>query len=62
MALAFTLLFVLLHLVAMRTEILRRRVRALQQTPVERAALVRLKLKPCPISARTRSSSSRPMA
>ena len=33
MALAFTLLFVLLHLIAMRAEILRRRVRALQQTP-----------------------------
>jgi heme exporter protein C len=39
-ALAFTLLFVLLHLIAMRAEILRRRVRALQQTQVERAALV----------------------
>jgi heme exporter protein C len=40
MALAFTLLFVLLHLVAMRAEILRRRVRALQLSQVERAALV----------------------
>jgi heme exporter protein C len=40
MALAFTLLFILLHLIAMRAEILRRRVRALQQTQVERAALV----------------------
>jgi heme exporter protein C len=40
MAIAFTVLFVLLHLIAMRTEILRRRVRALQQTQVERAALV----------------------
>jgi heme exporter protein C len=40
MAIAFTLLFVLLHLIAMRAEILRRRVRALQQTQVERAALV----------------------
>jgi heme exporter protein C len=40
MAVAFTLLFVLLHLIAMRAEILRRRVRALQQTQVERAALV----------------------
>ena len=40
MALAFTLLFVLLHLIAMRAEILRRRVRALRQTQVERAALV----------------------
>jgi heme exporter protein C len=40
MALAFTLLFVLLHLIAMRAEILRRRVRALQQSQVERAALV----------------------
>jgi heme exporter protein C len=38
MALAFTLLFVLLHLIAMRAEILRRRVRALQQIAVERAA------------------------
>jgi heme exporter protein C len=40
MALAFTLLFVLLHLVAMRAEILRRRVRAMQLTQVEQAALV----------------------
>ena len=32
MAIAFTLLFVLLHLIAMRAEILRRRVRALQQS------------------------------
>ena len=40
MAIAFTLLFVLLHLMAMRAEILRRRVRALQQSQVERAALV----------------------
>ncbi len=40
MALAFTLLFVLLHLIAMRAEILRRRVRALQLSQVERAALV----------------------
>jgi heme exporter protein C len=30
---------VLLHLLAMRAEILRRRIRALQQTQVERAAL-----------------------
>jgi heme exporter protein C len=40
MALAFTLLFILLHLISMRAEILRWRVRALQQTQVERAALV----------------------
>ncbi|HEY6669318.1 MAG TPA: heme ABC transporter permease [Methyloceanibacter sp.] len=40
MAIAFTLLFVLLHLIAMRAEILRRRVHALQQTQVERASLV----------------------
>ena len=40
MAVAFTLLFVLLHLIAMRAEILRRRVRAMQQKQVERAALV----------------------
>ena len=40
MAVAFTLLFVLLHLIAMRAEILRRRVRALRQTQVEQAALV----------------------
>jgi len=40
MAAAFTLLFVLLHLIAMRAEIYRRRVRALQLTQVERAALV----------------------
>jgi heme exporter protein C len=38
MAVAFTLLFVLLHLVAMRAEILRRRVQALQRTRVEQAA------------------------
>ena len=40
MALAFTLLFILLHLISMRAQILRRRVRALQQAQVERAALV----------------------
>jgi heme exporter protein C len=40
MALALTLLFILLHLISMRAEILRRRVRALRQTQVERAALV----------------------
>ena len=40
MAVAFTLVFVLLHLIAMRAEILRRRVRALQQTQVEQSALV----------------------
>jgi heme exporter protein C len=40
MGVAFTLLFILLHLLSMRAEILRRRVRALQQTQVERAALV----------------------
>ena len=39
MALAFTLLFVLLHLIAMRAEILRRRVRAMQLSQVEHAAL-----------------------
>ncbi|HEX2447248.1 MAG TPA: heme ABC transporter permease [Methyloceanibacter sp.] len=39
MTLAFTLLFVLLHLIAMRAEILRRRVRAMQLTQVEHAAL-----------------------
>ncbi len=38
MALGFTLLFVLLHLIAIRAEILRRRVHALQQIAVERAA------------------------
>jgi heme exporter protein C len=38
MAVAFTLLFVLLHLLAMRAEILRRRVHALRQIAVERAA------------------------
>ena len=36
---AFTALFVLLHLLAMRAEILRRRVHALQQTQVEHATL-----------------------
>ena len=40
MAIAFALIFTLLHLIAMRAEILRRRVRALQQTQVARAALV----------------------
>ena len=40
MALAFTLLFVLLHLVAMRAEILRRRGRAMQPSQVEHATLV----------------------
>ena len=40
MATAFTLLFVLLHLIAMRAEIYRRRVHAMQQSQVERAALV----------------------
>jgi heme exporter protein C len=40
MALALTLLFVLLHLIAMRAEILRCRVRAMQLTQVEHAALV----------------------
>jgi heme exporter protein C len=39
MTLAFTLLFVLLHVIAMRAEILRRRVRAMQLTQVEHAAL-----------------------
>ena len=37
MAIAFTSLFVLLHLLAMRAEILRRRVRAMQQSQVEHA-------------------------
>jgi heme exporter protein C len=40
MAVGFTLLFVLLHLIAMRAEIYRRRVHAMQQMTVERAALV----------------------
>jgi len=39
MAIAFALLFATLHLIAMRAEILRRRVRALQQTHVAHAAL-----------------------
>jgi heme exporter protein C len=38
MALAFTLLFITLHLAAMRNEILRRRVRTLMLAQVERAA------------------------
>jgi heme exporter protein C len=38
MAGGFTLLFVLLHLIAMRAEILRRRVHTLQQIAVKRAA------------------------
>jgi heme exporter protein C len=41
MAAGFTLLFIVLHLVAMRAEILRRRVHALQQIAVERAAAAR---------------------
>jgi len=39
MGAAFAALFVLLHLIAMRAEILRRRVRALQQTQVAHAAV-----------------------
>lgn len=39
MAVGFTLLFVVLHLIAMRAEILRRRVRAMQQMQIEHAAL-----------------------
>jgi heme exporter protein C len=39
MAVAFTLLFILLHLLAMRAEILRRRVRAMQQSQVEHATV-----------------------
>jgi len=39
MGAAFAALFMLLHLIAMRAEILRRRVRALQQTQVARATL-----------------------
>jgi heme exporter protein C len=39
MAIAFTVLFVILHLIAMRAEILRRRVHAMQKTQVEHAAL-----------------------
>jgi heme exporter protein C len=39
MAIAFALLFATLHIIAMRAEILRRRVRALQQTHVAHAAL-----------------------
>ena len=40
MAAGFTLLFVLLHLIAMRAEILRRRVRAMQQMQIDHVALV----------------------
>jgi heme exporter protein C len=40
MAADFTLLFVLLHLIAMRAEIYRRRVHAMRQTQVEHEALV----------------------
>jgi heme exporter protein C len=39
MAAGFALLFVALHLIAMRAEILRRRVRAMQQMQIERVAL-----------------------
>ena len=42
MALGFTVLFVALHLKAMRNEILRRRVKALQMAEVERAQTGRL--------------------
>jgi heme exporter protein C len=42
MAVGFTLLFVALHLKAMRNEILRRRVKALQMAEVERAQAGRL--------------------
>jgi heme exporter protein C len=42
MALGFTVLFVALHLKAMRNEILRRRVKALQMAEVERAQAGRL--------------------
>jgi len=38
MAIAFTLLFVTLHLAAMRNEILRRRVRSLQMMQASRVA------------------------
>jgi len=38
MAIAFTLLFIAIHLAAMRNEILRRRVRSLMLTQAERAA------------------------
>jgi heme exporter protein C len=40
MAVGFTMLFFLLHLLAMRAEIHRRRVQSLQQVEVQRAALV----------------------
>ena len=40
MAAGFTLLFITLHLIAMRAEILRRRVRAMQQMQIEHATLV----------------------
>jgi heme exporter protein C len=42
MAVGFTLLFVAMHLKAMRNEILRRRVKALQMAEVERAQAARL--------------------
>jgi heme exporter protein C len=42
MALGYTLLFVALHMKAMRNEILRRRVKALQMAEVERAQAGRL--------------------
>jgi heme exporter protein C len=42
MALGFTLMFVALHLKAMRNEVLRRRVKALQMAEVERAQAGRL--------------------
>jgi heme exporter protein C len=38
-AVAFSLLFVVLHLIALRAEFLRRRVQAMQKTQVEHAAL-----------------------
>src|SRR5512145_338923 len=40
MAASFALIFIVLHLIAMRAEILRRRVRAMQQMQIEHAVLV----------------------
>jgi len=42
MAVGYTLLFIALHLKAMRNEVLRRRVKALQMAEVERAQAGRL--------------------
>ena len=67
MAAGFTLMFVAMHLKAMRNEILRRRVKALQLAEVDRAQSSQWRRRrgawiSASIWARTRASSCRPMA